>query len=401
MSDLQLRRGIRGADLAPEELLGLLARALRAGELPSGLEVLAVQLLVGPPAGRSSWFDHLRGLEPAALACALYAPAYAALAQAGHVAEELRAAARVVAQRIAAPSARVDHQLDHARGRFGSGIHDARQGIGPELEGPARTLLHAVDLVQRDLSRGKLHNYRRRALRNFADWADEEACASGWRELVGWLLGLESELHDDEGLRSVLGHAQGGDRAAWGTVEAWGLRVRGRSKGHRLLAGWLGSPRFWREGMGERPAGLFEFAQALCPRERGGGWDGPAYFPAFVRRASVEGALHQRVVNEGPAQVAIAVYRWLGEHEDAARLAAWAARPLASRHVTPSAVSPDWAWGERCLLPLVKRAARRGAGAELREALEHELLAWALGLDEACWCHAPAELAGERQALRS
>ncbi|HBP22713.1 MAG TPA: hypothetical protein DEA08_33650 [Planctomycetes bacterium] len=393
---MQLRRGIRGADLAPEELLGLLARALRAGELPAGCEVLAVQLLVGPPSGRSSWFDHLGGLEPAALACALYAPAYAALAQAGHVAEELRAAARVVAQKIAAPSPRVDHQLDHARGRFGSGIHDARQGIGPELEGPARTLLHAVDLVQRDLSRGKLPNYRRRALRNFAGWADEADCTSGWRELVGWLLGLESELHDDEALRGVLRRAQGGDRVAWRTVEAWGRRVRGRGKGHRLLAGWLGAPRFWRAGMKGRPRELFEFASSLCPRQRGARWIAPAHFPSIARRASLEGALQQRVVNEVAARAALVVYRWLGEGEgpeaeaevETERLAAWAARPLASRHLAPDPAVPSWAWGEERLLPLVERAVRRGAGEELREELEHELLAWALGLDEPCWCHA-------------
>ena len=130
---------------------------------------------------------------------------------------------------------------------------------------------------------------RRRALRNFAGWADEADCTSGWRELVGWLLGLESELHDDEALRGVLRRAQGGDRVAWRTVEAWGRRVRGRGKGHRLLAGWLGAPRFWRAGMKGRPRELFEFASSLCPRQRGARWIAPAHFPSIARRASLEG----------------------------------------------------------------------------------------------------------------
>lgn len=386
MSDVHLRRGIRGADQAPEELLGLLARALRAGELPKGCEQLAVQLLVGPPCERAGWLDHLRQLQPSALACALYAPAYAALARAGGVAEELRAAARVVAQGIAAPSARVAHQLSWARGRFGSGIHDARQGIGPELEGPARTLLHAADLVQRDLGR-KLPNYRRRALVNFARWADEEACASGWRELVRWLLRFESELHEAEGLRAVLRRAQGGERDAWRVVEAWSQRVRGQSNGRRWLAGWLGAPRFWRAGMRGRPRDLFEFASSLCPRRRGERWLAPAYFPAIARQASLEGALQQRVVNEAAARAACLIHRWLGEHGDADQLVAWATRALRSRHPTPSAASPVWSWGEARLLPLAQRAGAQPGGDELRATLERELLAWALGVDEVCRCH--------------
>lgn len=387
MSDESLRRRARvRSSPDPEDLSGLLAASLRAGEIEAEREPLVCLLLAGPPPHGGVWPSGWVLLGPVPLARLLVASALPVIAHEleRHPlprGERALWAARAARERVEHPSARRVHQRI-PRGALGEAIGEARLARRPRLAGAFRAVLHALEALEEEPRAPRWKRRWRRYLRALSGWLEDHEPA--WRALARWSLADPPPASEEPPLRELLRRARAGERQHWGVLEAWGACAR--SDRYHWLASWLTGRRHVAWGHLDVPSSLGPFCAELVFRPSREGWKGPGYYPC---RGAVyaHGLLDHPQFHEPPVWAASFLHRRLGERRRAEELSAWLASPPQLRPATPDGPADEpWAWGVEHLPPLARRAAAPEDSVRVCEDLTLELLAWAFGLDEPCGC---------------